>query len=428
MLLTACGFLGDSPDDPAATPTAMVPTPADTPAAVQVATPDGETAEVAPSGLSLTFWTIPDISPRSGVPGGDILAGQLSAFRESHPDLQVNVAFKAANGPASTLGYLRSGRGVAPAILPDLVLLSTDQLAQAAAEQLIYPLDNLLPAEMFEDLYPAARSLSQVNGQTVGYPFALTNLQHVIYNPAVITDSLPVTWPELDAHPTATFAFPAAGVEGAELVLQFYLAAGGQLVDSANQPMLEVETLSFVLNLLSQGRSNGLILLQSSNAVSLEDAWQLFQEGSATVVETKVSFYLAERDSALIRGEVEPIPGPTGPVTALVRGWAWAISTPDPARQALAVELLSWLASPANLGDWSYQNRSLPGRRAAFQQWPADDAYISFLQGQLEQAIPFPTAANSTMMTALSAAVYDVISLAQSPQVAAETAAAAVRQ
>jgi ABC-type glycerol-3-phosphate transport system substrate-binding protein len=383
---------------------------------------------VSTASHTLTFWTTPEISPRSGVAGGDILAGQLAAFREAHPDVQLDVAFKATTGTGSTLSYLRSGRGVAPSILPDLVLLPTDQLAQAAADQLIVPLDNLLPPEMIEDLYPAARSMAQVDGQTVGYPFALTNLQHASYNPAIITDTLPVTWPALEAHPMATFAFPAAGAEGGELALQLYLAAGGQLTDSANQPTLQVEPLLLVLNLLSQGRNSGLIVPQSNNALTLEDVWRLFEEGSAAVVETKASFYLSRRDTALIGSQVGPIPGPDGPVTPLVRGWAWAISAQEPAQQALAVELLTWLAAGPNLGDWSWQSRNLPARRLAFEQWPADDGYINFLQIQLEQAIPYPAAANSTVMTALNAAVYDVISLGQSPQVAAEEAAAAVQE
>lgn len=428
FLLTACGLLGGESNDPAATPTAMLPTPADTPSIFQLPTPNGETLVASSAGHTLTFWTTPEISPRSGVAGGDILAGQLAAFREAHPDLQLNVTFKSVTGTGNTLSYLRSGRGVAPSILPDLVLLPTDQLAQAAAEQLIVPLDNLLPPEMIEELYPAARSLAQVNGRTVGYPFALTNLQHVIYNPTVITGTLPVTWQTLEAHPTATFAFPAAGVEGGELALQLYLAAGGQLTDSNNRPMLEVEPLLVVLNLLSQGRNSGFIVPQSSNALTLEDAWRLYEEGSAAVVETKAAFYLSRRDTAAIGGQVGPIPGPNGPVLPLVRGWAWAISAQDPARQALAVELLTWLAAAPNLGDWSWQSRNLPARRTAFEQWPADDPYINFLQIQLEQAIPYPSAANSTMMTALNAAVYDVISLGQSPQVAAEEAAEALRE
>jgi ABC-type glycerol-3-phosphate transport system substrate-binding protein len=427
FVLTGCGLLGDDPADPAATPTALLPTPADTPSIPQLPTPDGEAVVVSTPSHTLTLWTTPDISPRSGVAGGGILAGQLAAFREAHPDLQLNVAFKVATGTGNTLSYLRNGQEVAPSILPDLVLLPADQLAQAAAEQLIVPLDNLLPREMIDDLYPAARTLAQVNGQTVGYPFALTNLQHASYNPAVITDTLPLTWQALEAHPTATFAFPAGGSEGGELALQLYLAAGGELTNSANEPMLEVETLASVLNLLGQGRSSGLVVPQSSNAISLEDVWRIFEEGNATVVETKAAYYLGIRDTALVSSQVGPVPGPNGPVTPLLRGWAWAISTQDPVRQALAVELLTWLAAAPNLGDWSWQSRNLPARRSAFEQWPADDAYITFLQIQLEQAVPYPAAADLTMITALQGAVYDVIFLSESPQVAAEGAATVVR-
>jgi ABC-type glycerol-3-phosphate transport system substrate-binding protein len=110
----------------------------------------------------------------------------------------------------------------------------------------------------------------------------------------------------------------------------------------------------------------------------------------------------------------------------LVKGWAWAISTPDPVRQEMAAELLTWFASGPNLGEWSVAASMLPSRREAFLEWPANNAYITFLQSELDRAEAFPNAANSTIISALSTAVFVVISSAKSPQTAAEEAAAAV--
>jgi hypothetical protein len=68
----------------------------------------------------------------------------------------------------------------------------------------------------------------------------------------------------------------------------------------------------------------------------------------------------------------------------------------------------------------------LPSRRAAFAEWTTNDVYLSFLQSELERAEAFPNAATSSIVSALSTAVFDVISSAKSPQTAAEEAAAAV--
>jgi ABC-type glycerol-3-phosphate transport system substrate-binding protein len=92
----------------------------------------------------------------------------------------------------------------------------------------------------------------------------------------------------------------------------------------------------------------------------------------------------------------------------------------------MAAELISWLASGQNLGEWSSAALMLPSRREAFAEWTANDTYLSFLQSELERAEAFPNAATSSIISALSTAVFDVISTAKSPQTAAEEAAEAV--
>jgi hypothetical protein len=82
--------------------------------------------------------------------------------------------------------------------------------------------------------------------------------------------------------------------------------------------------------------------------------------------------------------------------------------------------------SGPNLGEWSLSGLILPARQAAFEDWAVNDAYFAFLQSELERAQPFPNAASGTIISALSTAVFDVISSTKSPQIAAEDAAEAV--
>lgn len=424
VVLSACSWFRQENDQPAATLT-----PAALPAASPSAVPDAAIIPTVTSPLSatltLTLWTTSDISPRSEVPGGSELVQQLAEFSASHPHLAVNVELKTIAEQGGTLSYLRTGRKVAPSILPDLVLLPTHLLAGAAADQLIFPLENLLPADLVDDLYPAARALGESDGHLVGYPFALTDLTHLAYNNRAITVTLPTTWDSFmaDGEP---LILPAAATEEAGLILQLYLAAGGTLVNQAGQPDLQVEPLTTALALLSQAREQGVILAESSNMESLAAAWQFFQNGSALVTQASAHLYLESRALGF-RAGFAPTPGPESPLPALVRGWAWAISTPNSERQVWAAELLSWLVSGPNLGRWSAQSFNLPGRRAALVEWSASDPYVIFLQGELERAQPFPAVATSDLMTALGNAVFEVVSLSSSPQAAAEKAVAAVR-
>ncbi len=81
-------------------------------------------------------------------------------------------------------------------------------------------------------------------------------------------------------------------------------------------------------------------------------------------------------------------PGIDRPLTPLVGGWAWAISTSDPVRQAAAYELMLELVTDSNQGTWSQDSKILPARRDALATWSGDALYIGFVEQELERAQP----------------------------------------
>ncbi|MBK9049871.1 MAG: extracellular solute-binding protein [Chloroflexi bacterium] len=426
FMLTGCGLLADDPPLFTVTPTLLIPSPVGTPI---VPTPELGTSTpvvaATPTRIVLRLWTTEEISPRSEVRGGAVLVEQLDVFASSHPDLLLDVQLKAVSGQGGTLSYLRTGRTVAPSILPDVVLLQASQLAAATQEGLIYPLDGLIPAEMVNDLYPAAANLSRVNNALMGYPFTITGLEHLAYNGGVITRTLPITWNAMINLPNADFVFPAAGMSGSRLILQLYLAFGGTLTNEVNQPNLQVEPLTQALSLISQGRQAGFILLESDNFTTNSEAWQLYQSGLANIVSTSPRNFLDNRE--FVPGsQYALLAGPNGPLVPLVDAWVWAVTTPDPARQALAVELINWLCSDATMGSWTAVGAQLPARRSAFVFWTVETPYQSFLQTQLELAQPYPAAATSSVITALNNATFAVIDGSKPPEVAAQDAVMAV--
>ena len=426
LLLPACELInGGAIIQTAATTTPEAATPMVTPAQ---ATPNPviSVTVITETARTLTIWMPPEIAQRNEA-GAAVLNDQLLAFAATHSDLDIKLEYKSASGQGSILNYLRTGRNVAPDVLPDLIAIPTDQLAIAAAEELVYPLNDLIDPALVDDLYPAAQALVRSGEQVIGYPFALTSLPHLAYDSNTITATIPLNWNELIADSSNHFIFPAASREGAILALEFYLAAGGALVDDAGQATLQLEPFVTALEQLSQGRNTGFILLQSSNMSTLEETWQAFEAGSASLVYTTSNQFLQENPDESAAG-VAPVSGLDGPLTPLVNGWAWAISTPESTQRALAAELLSELASSANLGAWSYQSYVLPARREAFTAWPADELYSDFVQQELERAQANPVNGNSNLMTTVGDAVFDVVSLAKSPQVAAEEAIAAIQQ
>jgi ABC-type glycerol-3-phosphate transport system substrate-binding protein len=404
---------------PALTP--IIPTPAATPTVngtPQVTEPAGP-----PTPIRLNVWVIPELAPDRETAAGQSLADQFASFSASHPNINLNVEVKVSTGQASILSYLRTGRTVAPTIMPDLIVLPVDQLPLAASEQLIFPLDDLVAETDWSDLFPAALSMASHNEARVGYPFTLNNLYHMAYDGATITSTVPITWDGFLSVDNARMVVPGSGVEGAELLLEYYLAAGGMLTGESNQPALQVEPLTAALALFQRGRTQGRILVQSSNHTSIDSTWSAFESQVANIIQTSAAQYLLRVPPDGNTVLAAPFPGYDSAVSPLVRGWAWAISTSDPTEKAVAGELLNWLIASPNLGEWSWHKRVVPAKRSAFESWAGNDAYTTFLQFESEKARAFPAGANNTIMSALSTALFEVLTLSQSPQAAAQAAA-----
>ena len=381
------------------------------------------TTAVTQTQPSLRVWLPPEIA-LSSEEGAAILNSQLAAYRTNHPDIEITIEQKSMSGQSGILNYLRTGRTVAPTILPDLIAIPIDQLGPALSEELIYPIDGLIETKSLEDLYPAALELVLKDSQVSGYPFVLTGVPHLAYNSETVTMTIPTDWEPFINLPY-NLVFPANGLSGGTLALQLYLAADGTLINEAGQVALQFEPLLMALQQLELAQDNGFILGQSGNYSSLEESWQQLQSGTAALAITNSEQYLRLRDTddTIL---VTAVPGLQRPLTPLVSGWAWAVSTADPAQRELAAELLAAFIAADQLGEWSYASNFLPAREEAFTFWPQEDPYVTFIQEQLARAGAMPIG-SSSIMTALNNAVFDVITQAKTAQAAAEDAVAALQ-
>lgn len=376
--------------------------------------------------ITLTVWTRPEVAPDTEQPGGAVLLEQLNTFEQQRPNLSLHVEVKATTGQGGALSYLRSGRNVAPAILPDLLLLPATQLVDAVNEGLVYPIGDALPPDAFAALYPAAQALSQVDGATYGYPYTFTNLQHLVYDTATITRTLPSTWPALlAAESDIRFIFPAVGQDGAIFTLQLYLDAGGTLRNEAGQLALQPEPLAEALRQIEQSAAAGRILAESAETGTLNQAWQVFQNTTANIVLSNGTTYRQQQNPAG-RYAFGRLPGLSQSLPLRPGALLWVVTTPDPVRQALALELLNWLSTPDNLAAWSYAAYNVPARADALTMWPGEDAHSTFLVNNLPDARPFPTAANTTLLAALATATENVAAGVQTSTAAATAAAASL--
>ncbi len=405
--MSACELLPElGLDAPAATPVLPDNTAVDEP--VEPA-PNNDNTAVLPvsppntippqNTTSLVIWTIPALSPTDNALGGQLMAEQIRAFEAAYPNLSIQIELKEASGPGSINSYLSTARPIAPSILPDIILMPVEQMREAANSGLIQPVNELITPELQNDLYPAAQSLVTSNSNIWGFPYALRGLTHTAYNSDAFTETIPLQLDELTS--TATImVLPAAGEDGSKLLLQYYLEAGGRVVNDSGQPTLEREPLTAALTAFKEARDLGLIHPQSYTLQTMDEAWQLYRTASANMVLTNPTVYTNNRQEGGAT-QFAPVPGADGPLRPLLTGWAWSISTPDPAKQEIAAEFVNWMTSTENMGAWSEASNRLPARQSAFETWNTSP-YITFLQTQTERASAYPFAAHGLISTSLS--------------------------
>ncbi len=403
------------PPEPTATPV-VEPTPVPSPTALP---------PTAPAGIILTLWTVEPFSPAESSQDGQIRARQLAEFETTHPDVIVECVLKKPYGKGGILDFLRTASAAAPAVLPDLVAIDMAELDEAAQAGLVQPLDDLISAELAEDLFPFAHQACRLEGQLVGIPFE-ADVEHLAYNAAQL-ESPPLTWTDVLTE-GITYVFPAGGEQVSDAFLIQYLAAGGRLFDEDGRPALDEEILAEVLGFYGDGREMGVIPSSVLEFKTLDDCWTFYLSAKATMAHVGSRRYMADK-GVLKNTAFAPIPTRDGAVVTIAQGWAWAVTTKDPARRDLAVQLIEWLLEPENSAAWSRAAGHLPTRRAAFEVWGTRDPYIAFLKGQLEAAHVRPSGPGwDEILAALQKAVRDVLTGQASPKEAAASALAALER
>jgi ABC-type glycerol-3-phosphate transport system substrate-binding protein len=430
LLLVSCARLVDTPVDLTASPAASA-APTATAAAGNDNAPVVTVPTLSPAApvSPLRVWLPPEIGARTPE-GAQQLADQVRAFEAANSPLEVLIEQKPAEGAGGILSYLRTGGTVAPTILPDVVALPTGVMADPAVRQLLFPIDGLIDPIVAADAYPNAAAQVADGDRLFGVPFAAAGLPHLVYAPVAITGTVPLEWTAFISDTNHTLVLPADSRDGALFGLEFYLAEGGTLVNEAGQPDLQAEPLARALQQIALRPEN---LLQSRQLKTLDEAWQYFQVGRSGFLWVRADYYLGRRaELAAAPGAPElaysRVPGPTGPLTPLTTTWAWAITTADPARQALAMAFIQSLIDAEALAGWAELSQLLPARREAMSLLAEGSDYYRFAGEELERARAMPISESSRQLAVIGDAVFQVLTTDASPQAIAEQAVLSLRQ
>lgn len=377
--------------------------------------------------VQLSLWLPESLAPMGNDPAARILRQQIEAFGAQQPDATITIAAKKDSGPGGLLDLLRAASPVAPAVLPDIIALSDADLAIAAREGLIQPLDDWLDPQTETGLFTFARNAARIDGKRMGMPF-VADFDHIVFA-ANRLDTRAVVWSELisDTMPYP-FSFVQAG-HVSDAVLADYGTLGGTIINSEGQPALTLDALTRLLTLYHTARVAGVVPTASQNWAGPDSAWIAFRTSDMPLALVRASRYLRARAGGLSLGfaSMPSIDGrPTRPIG---RSWNLAIVTRDPRRQAIAAALIAYLCEPDNAAAWTQAQNVLPAASEALERWNPSGGYAVFARGELSQAAEPPSpAAIEAISPAFLAAIRDVLAGRATPTAAAEAAVESVRR
>ncbi|MEM7802979.1 MAG: extracellular solute-binding protein [Chloroflexota bacterium] len=395
--------------------TTAIPTPENTPELDLTLEPI-DRDELVPTqdpSIDLIVWLSPDIQANGNEAANEVFQTQIDQFLDSNPNIDLKVEFKVPVGQGGMINYFQTARTIAPSILPDLILVPSDQIEEFINLEAGFSIDEYITEDQAGDFFPAASQMGQIEGGWYGYPYVATGLTHVAYNPTVITETLGVTWDEF-SETSARMVFPASGSTGAQLLYELYSTEGGSIYDEEGGLAIDEDTLARSLQLIQDGRQSGLILNISESIASEQESWLAYQQGEADMLFTSAERFLVQRQTNEDL-QFSSVPSSRGPVVSQVEGWVWLISTPDPVRQQAASQLMIWLSNSGNLAEWSFVSNHIPIKRSAIAAWP-EDPFSSFVTSEMERAVALDRTARGTVLDSFETALRILFS-SESPNV-----------
>ncbi len=340
--------------------------------------------------ITLTFWTVEDVSPLREDESGAFLESKLRLFERANPDIKVDLRVKKASGKGGVLDFLRTSRAVAPSVMPDVVVMQATDLDIAFADGFLQPLDGKLDRSIVQDLLPAARRIGTVNDRLAGVPIGI-EMEHTVYNTRIFT-ATPILWIDVLTKNT-TYLFPAQGNNGLvnDVTLSQYLSVGGKLQDDEGNPKIDDRSLQTVLQFYQTSLENQLISASHLEAATSKELWPLYLKGQTGLTQVSVQQYLTDRE--ILQNttfSTLPVADETSVPVGIMHSWVLVLITDDVDRQDASLRLVESFLSTTNNVTWNSINKSIPTRDTAYQQIAGDDPYWLFLTDLLNTAQPEP--------------------------------------
>jgi ABC-type glycerol-3-phosphate transport system substrate-binding protein len=395
--------------------TGMVPTPVSatsTPAVTKTVV--APTLQPTEGPIILTLWLPLQFDPAGKTLAAQSLSTRLKAFTDANPDVKIEVRIKAVSGPSGLLETLTAASQAAPNSLPSLVALTRSQVEEAAAQNLILPLDGLTTAMDDNDWYSYAQQLATLNGHLYGLPFAGDAL--VLLQRSILSAGSQAAWPTL-LETNQTILFAAADPQ-ASVTLALYQSLGEPWIENNGHPTLQPDTLTKVLELYASGSANGTFPNWLATYQTDAQAWQAYQQGKGDRVITWLSNGINDEMAGNLEMLLIPSLGQNS--ATLADGWVLCLAEPKLERRAASIRLAEFLTSSEALAAWGPESGYLPTRPSTLSSWPTD-SQVLMKTIALSALVP-PSGLTDNTRHALEQSASQVVLGQANPQQAAQAA------
>ncbi|MBN1876331.1 MAG: extracellular solute-binding protein [Anaerolineae bacterium] len=391
-----------------------VPTPI--PSSLPTAIPEPTTVSTptvtltpVPGLITLVVWVPDFLDPYKETGSTPVLTPHLDAFVKMHRDVQIQIVVKKAQGTGGLYHLLSTAYNVAPAILPDLIVLNRTDLHAAIRSGLVQPLEASTSENTyfetdfyaFTDLEVPVDNESFLNDAQLGIPL-LTRADQMIYRKNV-SATPPLTWTDVITG-RYSLLFPALPVDGLadDALLAAYLSTGGVVVDIDGNPVLDRASLEILYHFFADMIEAQLLNVE--RALELSDAqscWALYQQGSGRLSPIPAGQYWR---GPLPYDRPSWMPTPDGRPIAIAHTWYVVLVATDPVRQEPASQLAYWLTAPEQMAELTLGTDYLPTRSSALQLWSLLPEDVEFLEQFLRGAVSgLPGSVNEPVRRALQA-------------------------
>ncbi|MFL4951820.1 ABC transporter substrate-binding protein [Streptomyces sp. MMS24-I31] len=303
--------------------------------------------------------------------------GLATRFRAEHPEIRLRIdLYDGSEVDRKVASLVRQGRA------PDVV--QAGSFGDYAAQGRLYPVEELLPIRRQASFPSALADVGTIDGKQYGMPFAAST-RALIYNKDLFEragiPAPPRTWAELAADAARLkqagvpipYGLPLGAEESQTETLSWLLSGGGGYTNDAGGYAFDspenVRTLDWIgRRLVRQGLTG-----PDPVGTNRQEAYDSFTRGETGMLNGDPAL-LRRAGSSGIRFAVAPVPGLTGPSSAVTGVTDWMMAFKQNGHRKQIGAFLDFVYQDANVLAFADRYDTLPVTTTAAEAMSADGA------------------------------------------------------